>query len=52
MTSPKNVVQNCCRKLKKTASPVSAVLPVVTSTNDGTASNATVFPTSEIVSAT
>ena len=52
MTPPKNPARTAGRKLKKTASPVSAGLPVVTSTNHGTASRATAFPTSEIASAT
>ena len=52
MTPPKNAASTAGRKLKKTASPVSAALPVVTRTNHGTASRATAFPTSEIASAT
>jgi len=52
MTPPKIPARTMGRKLKKTASPVSAALPVVTRTNHGIASCATTFPTSEIESAT
>ncbi|MBA2424559.1 MAG: hypothetical protein H0W35_06595 [Actinobacteria bacterium] len=52
MTPPKNAARTAGRKLKKTASPVSAGLLVVTSTYQGIASCATALPTSEIESAT
>src|SRR5215217_5599254 len=49
-TPPKNAASTVGRKLKNTASPVSAGLPVVTRTNHGTASCVTAFPVSEIAS--
>jgi hypothetical protein len=52
MTPPKNAASTVGRKLKKTASPVSVGLSVVTRTNHGIASCATTLPTSEIESAT
>ena len=51
MTPPKNAERTIGRKLKNTESPVSAALPVVTSTYQGIASCATAFPESEIASA-
>ena len=47
-TPPKNAARTIGRKLKNTASAVSAALPVVVSTNQGIASCATAFPASEI----
>jgi hypothetical protein len=51
ITPPKSAARTVGRKLKKTASPVSAALSVVTRTNHGIASCATTFPTSETLSA-
>src|SRR6266540_5486360 len=51
ITPPKKAASTIGRKLKNTASPVSAGLPVVMSTNHGTASWVTALPLSEIASA-
>ena len=52
ITPPKNPPMTSGRKLRKTASAVSAALPVVVSTNHGIASCATALPASEMTSAT
>ena len=50
-TPPKNAASTIGRKLKNTARPVSAALPVVVSTNHGIATCATALPDKEIASA-
>ena len=50
-TPPRKAESTIGRKLKKTARPVSAGLPVVVSTNHGMANCATAFPETEIASA-
>jgi len=51
ITPPKSPARTIGRKLKKTARPVRAALPVVVSTNHGIAICAAWFPESEIASA-